>query len=312
MKMRFRTILLILLLSAANLLAAPEAGGPEISFQAHTDRTKMTIGDNLTYGLLITMPQGFILQKPEESVDLGKWEVRDSSFTVSKTDKNQYELSYVLTTFSTGTVTIPEITLSYTDNNDHPGRVNSKSLDITVESVLDKMGDSGDIRDIKPPLGLRPGILEYLKWLLLLGLVSAAVYFIYNKYLKKKITEIQQNTEPEIPPEAAALDALEKLKSSTLIADGKIKEFYITLSEIVRTFLGTVYKVDTLDRTTGEIYSQLKAAEPDKKALAFMKDFLEECDLVKFAKYTPEEKEIWQDFDTAKKIVSEIKGEGVS
>jgi hypothetical protein len=311
--MRLRYIVLILFLFSPGIFAASDSANPpagadqNISVSQGADKSKITIGDNLVYGLTVTMPQGLSLQKPADTAELGAWEVRESSFSALKTGQNQFELKYTLTTFSTGTIKIPEITLTYTAA-DKTGQLNTKPLDIEVESVLDKLGNSGDIRDIKPPLGLRPSIWEYLKWLLLLGLLSVAGYFLYDKYLKKRVAVAFQNPEPEIPPEVTALDALEKLKNSTLIAEGRIKEFYIQLSEIVRTFLGKTYKIDTLDRTTGEIYSQLKAAESDKKALALMKDFLEECDLVKFAKYTPEENEIWQDFDTAKKIVTTAQG----
>ena len=108
---------------------------------------------------------------------------------------------------------------------------------------------------------------------------------------------------PSVPPYQTALEELAKLKNSGLLDEGKIKEFYITLTEIIRKYLGAVYSIDTLDKTTGEIYQELRQAVADKKALVFIKDFFEACDLVKFAKYRPEPKEAWEDFEKAKKII---------
>ena len=101
----------------------------------------------------------------------------------------------------------------------------------------------------------------------------------------------------------AAITALETLKKSGLAEEGKMKEFYIALSDIIRTYLGAVYSVDTLDKTTGEIYRELRAEVADKKALVFIKEFFEDCDLVKFAKYRPEPKTAWADFERAERIV---------
>ncbi len=61
--------------------------------------------------------------------------------------------------------------------------------------------------------------------------------------------------------------------------------------------------IDTRDKTTGEIFHELKKKERDKKKLNYIREFLEEGDFVKFAKYRPDEKVCWQDFNTAINIV---------
>jgi hypothetical protein len=108
---------------------------------------------------------------------------------------------------------------------------------------------------------------------------------------------------PAVPPYQAAMDALARLRASGLIADGKIKEFYIALSDIIRDYLAAVYGIELRDKTSAELYAALKGREPDRMVLGTVKDFFDGCDLVKFAKYRPEAAVCDRDWDAARKIV---------
>lgn len=292
-------VLSLCLVLATSVFAA-DAG---ISLQAGADKNRITIGDPVAYTLTFTYPPGLKLTQPERVTQLGSWDVKDLAVTQDKEAPFASHVKYTITTFSTGTVTIPEISFTFMNNKGGSQQIKSQPLAITVDSVLSTEKDTGDIRDIKPPLQVRRPWGLYLLWLLGIAALIALAAWWYRNYKKRHGLLPETPAAPPVPPYQLAMERLEALKNSGLIAEGRIKEYYISLTDIVRDYAGAIYDIETRDRTTGEIYAELKKKEPDKKTLVFIKDFFDECDLVKFAKYRPDEKICLQDWETAKKIV---------
>ena len=114
-----------------------------------------------------------------------------------------------------------------------------------------------------------------------------------------------------IPREAAdkiAYQALERLKAKDLPRFGKIKEYYIELSDIVRRYMENRFSFRAPEMTTEEFLYFLRESDRLKGAHKnLLKQFLNHCDLVKFAKYGPTGQEIDGSFNFAKKLVDETK-----
>ena len=73
-----------------------------------------------------------------------------------------------------------------------------------------------------------------------------------------------------------------------LLEKGETKEFYSLLADNLRRFLHIALAVETMERTTDEIVSDLRThPSVDPGALRNAEDFLRAADLVKFAKYAP-------------------------
>jgi hypothetical protein len=280
---RFFHIILLLTILSFPVLAA------DIALESRVDRDRITIGDPVTYTLSFTHPPSITVQQPPRVAELGPWTVRDARLAREQKRPGTTRLTYTLVTFSTGTVLIPEIAFQYTDGKGAAGEIRSSSTPVTVESVLARLGDAGDIRDIKPPLALKTPLIVYILWLLGLILTGGAACFWYMQYRKKQPALNVQPAMPTVLPYQAALQALEALKQSGLVAEGRTKEFYSALNDIIRDYLAAVYSFETRDRTTAELFQELRRLEPDKKTLAALRDFFEACDLVKFARYRPED-----------------------
>ncbi|MCX7959937.1 MAG: hypothetical protein N3B13_12920, partial [Deltaproteobacteria bacterium] len=62
------------------------------------------------------------------------------------------------------------------------------------------------------------------------------------------------------------------------------------------------YNINALELTTEELFSSLKK-KIDKKYNLKLKSFLDNADLAKFAKYTPEKQQVVKDFETAKELI---------
>ena len=300
----------IILIAAVNAFAAAGAG-QEMRLKSFIANRQVTIGDPLDYTVTFVSSGSYRLLLPEKEDELGQWTVRERVELPSK-DAGSRTLKYTLTAFTTGETPIPEQVYKYVTDTGEEKEIKAPAIPVRVESVLARYGDAGDIRDIKPPVRIKPPLSRYLWWLIALAAVCSALYYLYRKYVSRKTALPAAPAMPPEPPYAIAMRELEKLQVSGLISEGRIKEYYIALFDIVRTFLSGVYGIDTRERTSGEIYRQLRTALKDRKMLTALREFFEECDLVKFAKYRPDEKICMADLETARNMVENINSTGVA
>lgn len=274
------------------------------SLRTAADKNQITIGDRVALTLSLVAPGSCRLTEPEKITALGPWIVKDVRTERCRAPGGESPcIVYTLTTFTTGQVTIPSVEVRYDDDSNTQNSIQSEPVAITVASVLDRTGTESDIRDIKPPLSLPVPLAVYLAWLGALAAAAAGFWYWYRRYQQRQAVIFPAAAVPSVPPYQAAMEALETLKRSGLVAEGRINEFYIALSEIIRDYLAAIYAVETRDKTSAELYTELKGRETDRKALGFIKDFFEECDFVKFAKYRPDETICWQDWEMARSIV---------
>jgi hypothetical protein len=111
------------------------------------------------------------------------------------------------------------------------------------------------------------------------------------------------------PPWEIAYEKLAILQSSSLLTDGKNKEYYIELTEIIRSFLGRVYRIAVLDMTTEEFLAIFRGMTLPEQLFEQTSGLLKHADLVKFAKYVPERSRVELDFESAHTIVSLVRTE---
>ena len=160
-----------------------------------------------------------------------------------------------------------------------------------------------DIRDVKPPVDLPANMF----WIYVLGAVAAVIVGIFlTRFISDRIRKKKSPPSIVLPPWVITLGKLEQLKAQNLPAKGQIKEYYSLLSYIVRRYLEDRFSFKAPEMTTPEFLWFLKGSSEltaDQKSL--LTDFLNSCDLVKFAKYGPSLKEIEESFLSAKKLVEE-------
>ena len=167
--------------------------------------------------------------------------------------------------------------------------------------------DLADIKDIKPPVYFPA---DYLFLIIAAAtLVSAALILLLIHILKKgRKGETPFPFSPPRPAHELAYEALEILRSKRLAELGLVKEYYYELSDIVRHYLENRFDLRAPEMTTEEFLYSLR--DSDKLTGAqknLLKEFLIHCDMVKFAKYGPDKKEIGGSFDSAKRLVDETK-----
>lgn len=96
---------------------------------------------------------------------------------------------------------------------------------------------------------------------------------------------------PARPPWEVALEELASVRESNLLLEGKRDEYFDRVSDAVRKYLGARYGFDGLESTTDEMRDVLRRVRPIITRMTEITAFLEDCDLVKFARVEPAEKD---------------------
>jgi len=166
--------------------------------------------------------------------------------------------------------------------------------------VLSKLAGSGtnDLRDIRPPVAIPSG----WAWVLWVAgaLLVAALVFLAWRYAKRRRQEV--TPVPVIPPHIIAKQRL----MDALALLGQPREFCIAVSDAVRWYLEQRFDFHAPERTTEEFLVELGATDrltPDQKQS--LGEFLQRCDLVKFARYEPREPELRELHAAAVRLVEE-------
>ena len=73
--------------------------------------------------------------------------------------------------------------------------------------------------------------------------------------------------------------------------EGKHKEYYSALTDILRTYIDGHFGVGAMEMTSDEIIEAMRSVELPQKSAMDLTEILREADLVKFAKATPEAEE---------------------
>ena len=163
--------------------------------------------------------------------------------------------------------------------------------------------DISVLRDIKGPVDF-PFNLNLFLLIGIFVVVLVLALWIFRRGKKAKPA-------PALPLKSAydtAWEQLEALKAKDLIAQGKIKEYHIEISDIIRHYLENNFKLNAPEMTTEEFLNSLReGARLETGHKDLLREFLGYCDLVKFAKYTPESREIDLVWESACNFIRQTK-----
>ncbi|QZE15308.1 hypothetical protein K4L44_05600 [Halosquirtibacter laminarini] len=213
--------------------------------------------------------------------------------TLKQDEKTLLRAEYLITSFDSGQYKIPRypLLLQRAGSTD---TLYTPSVMLQVHNM--KLQKQDGIVDIKTPYEAPITLAEVTPWilgfLLLVSLVLIILYAIYRYKNKKPF--FAGPIEPEEPCEIKAARLLEELKQHIPTVPEEVKPFYVSLTDVVREYMSNRFGVSTLELTTDEIIDVLRSAESTKGYQAefkMLEPVLRLADMVKFAKYIPEESE---------------------
>ena len=310
---RYAIIIFMLFLYAGDTCLAQDAlkdesSNKSVNVTAGVDKARATIGDEINYKITVDFPENIEVFFPETQDKIGGLTVKDFAVSDIKRDEGRItrELNYVLETYKTSSYIISAFDIKYKEKLKSEIEV-AKTPEIFVEVVTVLDADASDVRGIKPPVSLDKRYFKlYIIIAIVFGvllLVAIVLHYVYHR----KQAETESIPEP-LSAYQIAYNDLESLRAMDLVSKGQIKEYYYRLSNIVRHYIENRFKLMAPERTTEEFLLEMtvtgKLSGVHKELVG---NFLEHCDMVKFAAYGPDSREIESSFNSAKKLVDETK-----
>lgn len=276
-----------------------------------------TVKTNSTDSVLFQSEQGEInARKTTEGSELTtegtNFEILESfkENTIKKGKTQTWQGEYVITSWENGVYIIPGPTVIIDDSTFHFD-------DVKIECSLVDPGDSvklndskGDLFDVEEsfadipeePFSLSSFLSRHWWWLtlLIIGIGSGIIYLI-----RRNRNEEDDEMENTTSLKQRTLIAIDVLENAKLWEQGKLKEHFVELSYILRSYLSARYDVNLLEKTTFEAKFFLTRKGLNEETVDSIARILSQSDMVKFAQSEPDVIAILRQSTLVKQIVAE-------
>ncbi|HCC86152.1 MAG TPA: hypothetical protein DEQ06_06120 [Porphyromonadaceae bacterium] len=294
------------MLTTVALLMGGMLNAQRASVHATVQPTEILIGEQAVINLKVITPKEKIIHFPvyEKEIIPGI-EVIAMLPPDTTIENNVMTLNfrYLVTSFDSTLYHVPYIPIfDGTDtlySNSFGLKVTSPELSDSTLAYLERINkgetDSIDfnqlqLNDIKP-VRKPPFVWTDYLWLLwillgvliLLALIALVVYLV----LRKKRQGYFFKPPEVLPAHIRALKELDKLKQEKMWLQGREKEFYSRLTDILRSYIWEREGIQAMEMTTGEILNAIRKVAETDSVYDNLKQILTTADLVKFAKYKP-------------------------
>jgi hypothetical protein len=285
--------------------------GP-LTVHIRADKAKITIAETVLLELEAVIEPGYEVQMPKVDKVLESFGIVDWDSLGDKLDENGNVVSryrYRLEPFLSGTYPIGAFTFEFHDVNSPEEKkyeLTTEPIDIEVTSLLDDQRAELKIEDIEDVVEIPEE--PSFRWAWALGVVAVlaagGTWFWLRRKRVKELVRIFK------PAHELAYERLRILVKEDLVGAGRIKEFYERISDILRHYIEHRFSLRAPERTTEEFLYELANTnvlpEADKDSLA---QFLQHCDLVKFARHEPTAEQIQETFDLVKAFIEKTKSD---
>jgi hypothetical protein len=300
-------------LSESTAITRTVERGP-VKLEVTLSRDEISIADELQLTIEVIAEDGVDIEMPQFGAQLSEFTIRDYRKwpAVPENGRQRWKQQYDLDIYLSGDYEIPPITARFTDRRgaeDGTGKVigsevTSEPIAIKVNSLLEGEFDPTQFRDIKGlvELPVEPD-WTVAEWFAGLGVAALIVTAISLWIWRQRAV---QGATPAIPPHRWAFEQLDELERRQLPAQGLTQEFYFLLSGILRAYIERRFSLKAPEQTTTEFLETIQdhsVFSPDQNNL--LREFLQACDMVKFALHEPPELEITIAFSTAREFVDQ-------
>jgi len=286
--------------------------GP-LTVYVRAEKSTITIAETILLQLEAAIEPGFEVKMPEMNEVVENFGILDWHNPGDRLDENNNIVRtyrYRLEPFLSGTFAIPALTFEFYDVNSpqtEKYELTTEPVDIEVTSLLGEQRGELVIADIEDVVEIPRQKSYWWIWTLagVVGAAAGVTGFVYARRRRsRQIIRILK------PAHEIAYERLRRLVKAELIKAGKIKQFYQQITDILRHYIEHRFNLRAPEQTTEEFLTELAGADvladADKKDLA---DFLNHCDLVKFARHRPATEQIQKTFDLVKNFIEKTKSD---
>ena len=218
----------------------------------------------------------------------------------------QIDQQLLLQSFDSGTYVLNPIRYVQGNETIASNRLVLKVMPVPVDT-LTTIHDYADVQDVDRRFVdyLPDFLVDYGLWILALIIVLGAGYYLYRR-LSRKGVETKEKV-IVIPPYELAIQELDSLRSDKLCEQGREREFYTRLTDILRQYLQGRFGINAMEMTSTQIRHMLKTNEETRLSKRNMDQVLETADFVKFAKVRPLPEDNTRSFNSAIQFVEDTK-----
>ena len=259
-----------------------------ISIDASTDSSEYIIGDYINYRLEISYDKGIQVAIPSVKDSIPNLDfVKEKPPLKQESGDRIVEIhEYVFSKYDSSSVTIPSFGINYkTADGAEIKSIKTNPVFLTIRIL--EVDKAGDIQDVKAPLKIPFNLLILLIIILAVLALLTAAYFVYRYYQKKKLGGLTEEIIVKVPPHKIALKALYELKEKKLWQQGKVKDYHSEITGIIRRYFEVRFNFLALEMPSSEVLNNLSHIKKSDIIYNITRDFLNNADLVKFAKFQP-------------------------
>ena len=307
---RFRSKLIVMTMAGVVMLASCRRGDDSLSkpsdsspLSVDLSTNVLRVGDVFQMTLIAVHPQSDTLALPElaQGKDLIVRNRQEKQQPLAN-GRVKTTLKYDLSSFVVGDHTISTGVVQLVHSDGTATTVPFPMAKFVVQSVLPN--SNAPWRDIKG-LADWPGVFpRWLTGLLLIAILAVIAALIVHRFLSKPRTILQYP--PPLASYEVAMADLRRLLAKGWIESENVEPFYIELSSIIRRYLENRFGLRAPERTTEEFIREAvtsRLLSSDHQMLT--SQFLEQCDLVKFARHRPQRSDMQNGYDAAERLVRE-------
>lgn len=267
------------------------------------DSTKIKIGEEILYTINVQADSADVVRFPEEQT-FAPLEMIESYKTDTTVEASKIRLikRYGLTQFDSGHYTIPPQRVFINNQPVFTDSIKVEVADVPVDTTKQKMFE------IKPPVEVKSPPFDWLSllyWLVPILLIVGSAIYLFRRKKRKDAAQKQ------LPPYEEAIVALKQLDSTQLLKENKSKEYYSSLTEIVKRYLDREVDEAALESTSDELITRLMMHKDagnfdfDLETIRKLDAIFKRADLVKFAKMNQASGQAEVDRKTIEEIINE-------
>ena len=208
-------------------------------------------------------------------------------------------IEFELTAWDTGKFTTPNFSFDIMKNNEVDYSFQLDPIDFEIVSILTTI-DQAEYKDIKGPMPVKnifPS--REILYAFLLLVLMVAIILIWRKRISPDYEKINYDFLED--PYERASRRIKELDSSVLT-----KEYYSTLSHVLREYIETKYFIRTLEMTTEQIENAIEIFQFEEENFIKIINFLKKSDQVKYARHAPIPEKKNQDKKEIEEIIQVI------
>ena len=199
-------------------------------------------------------------------------------------------LTYTLQFFGVDREQVPELYAGLRDNADTLFIVIPAASFVYQSRVED---EESALRPLKP---IYPFFRDRWLHIILMLIIAAAVGYLIYHYRKRIFTSRTPISadpppvpEPFLNPVTRLRNELERIEDAYQDPAAQVKSYYTDLGDAFRYYFEETHNFPALESTTGEVIRELEKRTFDEEVIRLTSKILREADLVKFAKFKPNE-----------------------